>query len=134
MGAFHAYDIRGIYNVDFDKETAYKVGYFLPELLKADKVLVGRDCRVSSPEIHDWLIKGITDAGADVDDIGLSSTPLVYFGTANYGYKASVQITASHNPARLHRLPQEVQGRLFGPEDRLRPFQRHGEPLCQGNI
>ena len=99
MGAFHAYDIRGIYNVDFDKQTAYKIGYFLPELLKADKVLVGRDCRVSSPEIHDYLIKGITDAGSDVDDIGLSSTPLVYFGTANYGYKASVQITASHNPA-----------------------------------
>ena len=37
MGAFHAYDIRGIYNVDFDKTTAYKVGYFLPELLQADK-------------------------------------------------------------------------------------------------
>ena len=83
MGAFHAYDIRGIYNVDFDKDVAYKVGYFLPELLKADKVLVGRDCRLSGQEIHDYLIKGITDAGADVDDIGLSSTPLVYFGTAN---------------------------------------------------
>ena len=62
MGAFHAYDIRGIYNVDFDKNTAYKVGYFLPELLKTDKVLVGRDCRVSSPEVHDYLVKGITDA------------------------------------------------------------------------
>ena len=97
MGAFHAYDIRGIYNTDFDKETAYKVGYFIPGLLSADKVLVGRDCRVSSPEIHDALVKGITDAGADVYDIGLSSTPLVYFGTANYGFKASVQITASHN-------------------------------------
>ena len=104
MGAFHAYDIRGIYNVDFDKQTAYKIGYFLPELLKADKVLVGRDCRVSSPEIHDYLIKGITDAGADVDDIGLSSTPLVYFGTANYGYKASVQITASHNPREYNGM------------------------------
>lgn len=104
MGAFHAYDIRGIYNVDFNKEDAYKVGYFLPELLGADKVLVGRDCRVSSPEIHDYLIKGITDAGADVDDIGLSSTPLVYFGTANYGYKASVQITASHNPAEYNGM------------------------------
>ena len=52
MGAFHAYDIRGIYNVDFDKDTAYKTGYFLPELLGADKVLVGRDCRVSSDEIR----------------------------------------------------------------------------------
>ena len=104
MGAFHAYDIRGIYNVDFDKDTAYKVGYFLPELLEADKVLVGRDARVSSDEIHDYLLKGITDAGADVYDVGLSTTPMVYFGTANYGFKASVQITASHNPAEYNGM------------------------------
>ncbi len=104
MGAFHAYDIRGIYGKDFDRTTAYKVGYFLPELLKADKVLVGRDCRVSSPEIHDALIEGICDAGADVYDIGMSTTPMVYFGTANYGFKASVQITASHNPAEYNGM------------------------------
>jgi len=104
MGAFHAYDIRGIYNVDFDKETAYKVGYFLPELLSADKVLVGRDARVSSDEIHEYLLKGLTDAGADVYDVGLATTPMVYFGTANYGFKASVQITASHNPAEYNGM------------------------------
>ncbi len=104
MGAFHAYDIRGIYNVDFDKDVAYKVGYFLPELLSADKVLVGRDARVSSDEIHEYLVKGITDAGADVYDVGLSTTPMVYFGTANYGFKASVQITASHNPAEYNGM------------------------------
>lgn len=104
MGAFHSYDIRGIYNVDFDKNTVYKVGYFLPKLLNADKVLVGRDCRTSSPEIHDWLLKGITDSGSDVYDIGLSTTPMVYFGTANYGFKASVQITASHNPKEYNGL------------------------------
>ena len=104
MGAFHAYDIRGVYNVDFDKETAYKVGYFLPELLSADKVLVGRDARVSSDEIHEYLLKGITDAGADVYDAGLCTTPMVYFGTAFYGFKASVQITASHNPAEYNGM------------------------------
>ncbi len=104
MGAFHAYDIRGVYNVDFDKDVAYKVGYFLPELLDTDKVLVGRDCRVSSQEIHDYLVKGLTDAGADVYDIGLSTTPMVYFGTANYGFRASVQITASHNPAEYNGM------------------------------
>ena len=104
MGAFHAYDIRGIYNVDFDRDTAYKVGYFLPELLSADKVLVGRDCRVSSDEIHEYLLAGITDAGANVYDIGLSTTPMVYFGTANYGFKASVQITASHNPREYNGM------------------------------
>ena len=104
MGAFHAYDIRGIYGVDFDKNTAYKVGYFIPGLLGAAKVLVGRDCRVSSEEIHDALVEGITDAGADVYDIGLSSTPMVYFGTANYDFPASVQITASHNPAEYNGM------------------------------
>ena len=104
MGAFHAYDIRGIYNVDFNKDTAYKVGYFLPELLSAEKVLVGRDARVSSDEIHEYLIKGITDAGADVYDIGLSTTPMVYYGTAAFGFKASVQITASHNPAEYNGM------------------------------
>lgn len=104
MGAFHAYDIRGVYGVDFDRETAYKVGYFIPSLLGATEVLVGRDCRVSSDEIHDFLVKGITDAGADVCDLGLASTPLVYFGTAAYGFKASVQITASHNPAEYNGM------------------------------
>jgi len=104
MGAFHAYDIRGVYNVDFDKDTVYKTGYFLPELLGTGKVLVGRDCRMSSDEIHEYLLKGITDAGADVYDIGPSTTPMVYFGTANYGFKASVQITASHNPAEYNGM------------------------------
>ena len=112
MGAFHAYDIRGIYNVDFDRDTAYRTGFFLPELLGTDKVLVGRDCRVSSPEIHDYLVKGITDAGADVYDLGLSTTPMVYFGTANYGFKASVQITASHNPARYNGMKVSMENAL----------------------
>ena len=98
MGAFHAYDIRGQFGVDLDGAFAYKVGYFLPELLHTDKVLVGRDMRVSSPELHDNLLRGLTDAGADVYDLGLSSTPLVYYATARHGFKASVQITASHNP------------------------------------
>ena len=104
MGAFHAYDIRGIYGEDFDKTIAYKVGYFIPLLLNADKVVVGRDCRTSSDEIHENLVRGITDAGADVYDLGLSSTPMVYFATANYGFKASVQITASHNPAQYNGM------------------------------
>ena len=104
MGAFHAYDIRGIYNVDFDRETAYKVAYYIPELLGTDKVAVGRDCRVSSDEIHDAVLKGITDAGADVYDLGLTTTPAVYFATANCGFKASIQITASHNGPQYNGL------------------------------
>ena len=97
MGAFHAYDIRGIYNKDFNKDDAYKVGYHLVGLLKTQKVLVGRDVRTSSPEIFEYLCNGITDAGADVYNIGLATTPMVYFSTAKHGFNASVQITASHN-------------------------------------
>lgn len=97
MGAFHAYDIRGVYNKDFDKHDAYKIGYFLVGLLKTNRVLVGRDVRVSSDEIFSYLAKGITDAGADVYDIGLATTPMVYYSSAKYDFNASVQITASHN-------------------------------------
>jgi len=104
MGAFHAYDIRGIYNKDFNKDDAYKIGFFLVGLLKTDKVLVGRDARTSSPEIYDYLTKGITDAGADVYNLGLATTPMVYFATAKHGFNASVQITASHNPREYNGM------------------------------
>jgi phosphomannomutase len=104
MGAFHAYDIRGVYNKDFNKDDAYKIGFHLVELLKTDKVLVGRDARVSSPEVFENLSRGITDAGADVYYIGLSTTPMVYYGTAQHHFNASVQITASHNPREYNGM------------------------------
>lgn len=104
MNAFHAYDIRGIYNEDFNKEDVYAIGYYLPELLHADKVLIGRDVRASSAEIHQFLIQGITDRGADVYDIGLATTPMVYWATAKHHFDASVMITASHNPKQYNGL------------------------------
>ena len=66
MGAFKAYDFRGVFGKDFDLDTVYKFGFFLPSLLKTDKVLVGRDMRVSTPQMFEALANGITDAGADV--------------------------------------------------------------------
>ena len=104
MKAFHAYDIRGIYNVDFNKEDVYRIGYYLPRLLSAEKILVGRDVRTSSPEIFEALCQGITDAGKDVYDLGLCTTPMVYWATAQYGFDASVMITASHNPKEYNGL------------------------------
>lgn len=104
MSAFKAYDIRGIYNQDFNKNDVYRIGYYLPTLLHADKVLVGRDVRVSSPEILQALIEGITDAGADVYNLGLSTTPMVYYFTAKHNFSASVMITASHNPKEYNGL------------------------------
>ncbi|MFW6381036.1 MAG: phosphomannomutase/phosphoglucomutase [Bacillota bacterium] len=104
MEAFKAYDIRGIYNQDFDREDVYKIGYFLPGLLGASKVLVGYDARPSSGEIFEALTRGINDYGADVYSIGLATTPMVYFATAEYGFSASVQITASHNSSEYNGL------------------------------
>ena len=104
MGAFKAYDIRGIYNKDFNKDTVYKVGFFLPTLLECDQIVVGRDVRTTSDEIFEYLCQGITDAGADVWDIGLSTTPMVYFATVHLNVGGSVQITASHNPAKYNGL------------------------------
>lgn len=104
MGAFHAYDIRGIYNQDFNKEDVYKIGYFLPELLKTNKILIGRDVRDSSPEIFEFLCKGITESGADVYNAGLTTTPMIYWATANYNFEASVMITASHNPKEYNGM------------------------------
>jgi phosphomannomutase len=104
MRAFKAYDIRGIYNKDFNKEDVYKIGFFLPQILNTKKVLVGRDVRESSPEILEYLTKGITDAGADLHFAGLSTTPMIYWATAKFGFEASVMITASHNPAEYNGL------------------------------
>lgn len=113
MKAFKAYDIRGVYGKDFTKEDVYKIGFFLPQVLQTDKILVGRDVRLSSPEIFESLSQGITDAGADVCNAGLSTTSMIYWTTARFGFDASVMITASHNPASHNGL--KVSGRKAKP-------------------
>ena len=104
MKAFKAYDIRGEWGTDLNEDIAYRIGYFLPDILDTDTFLVGRDMRLSSDSMFDALTRGLTDRGRNVDSIGLSTTPLVYWSTAKYGYNASVQITASHNPKNHNGL------------------------------
>jgi phosphomannomutase len=104
MGVFKSYDIRGIYGTDWNADVALHIGLRLPALLGARTIGVGRDARLSSGEIFAALTKGITQAGADVADIGLCDTPAVYFATAFYGLDGSVMITASHNPPQYNGL------------------------------
>ena len=104
MKAFKAYDIRGEWGTDLNENIAYRIGYFLPDILDTDTYLVGRDMRLSSDTMFEALTKGLTDRGKNVDAIGLSTTPLVYWSTAKYGYGASIQITASHNPKHHNGL------------------------------
>ena len=97
MGIFKAYDIRGVYGVDLDEDKAYKIGRAYVKFANPGKVVVGRDCRVHSEPLFKALAEGITQAGADVIDIGMVSTPMSYFANGILGAGGSVMITASHN-------------------------------------
>ena len=90
--------MRGTFGVDFDLDTVYKVGLALPKVVKGKRWLVGRDCRTTSDAVHDALVKGLSKSGAEVSDLGLCTTPMVYYFTAADGFDGSVMITASHNP------------------------------------
>ena len=98
MGFFKAYDMRGTFGVDFDLELVEKVGYFLPSVVKGDRWLIGRDCRTTSPAVHAAFVSGLAKAGVEVSDLGLCTTPMVYYYTAKMGFDGSAMITASHNP------------------------------------
>ena len=104
MGAFKAYDIRGVWGEDITKELVYKIGFFLPKLLGTRQILVGRDVRLSSDDMFKALSNGIMDSGSDVLSLGVASTPMVYFSTVFFKVGGSVQITASHNPAKYNGL------------------------------
>jgi len=104
MGIFKAYDVRGIYPEQLNEEIAYKIGRAFVEFLKCKNVVIGRDMRLSSDSLFKAITDGITDQGADVIDIGLSTTPMFYFAVANSGFESGIMITASHNPKQWNGL------------------------------
>jgi len=100
---FKAYDIRGIYPDQLNEDIAYKIGNAYVNFIKPPgKVAVGMDVRKSSPQIKEAVISGITDAGANVVDIGEVSTEEFYFSVGNYGLGGGLMVTASHNPAEYN--------------------------------
>ena len=112
MGFFKAYDMRGTFGVDFDLDTVYRVGRELPGVIDAKRFLVGRDCRQTSPQVASVLMAGLAEGGAEVSDLGLATTPMVYFFTAEDDFDASVMITASHNPPTDNGLKVSKRGAL----------------------
>ena len=101
---FKAYDIRGTYPDQLDDQTAYAVGLGLATLLKPKRAVIGHDMRVSSEALNSAVIKGLTEGGANVDNIGLVSTDGMYFAVGKYGYDCGVMITASHNPPQYNGM------------------------------
>lgn len=97
---FKAYDIRGNYPDQIDEKTANLLGKGLVSFLDKENpnIIVGRDGRLSSPALSQNLIEGILESGGNVTDIGLSTSPMLYWATAFYGFDGGVEVTASHNP------------------------------------
>ncbi len=95
---FKAYDLRGRIPTELNEDVAYRVGRGYAEFLKPQRVVVGRDIRLSSAGLTDALCRGLNDGGADVYDIGICGTEGVYFATFDGGYDGGIMVTASHNP------------------------------------
>ncbi|MEK7458548.1 MAG: phosphomannomutase/phosphoglucomutase, partial [Patescibacteria group bacterium] len=96
-GIFKSYDIRGVYEKDLFDETAEVIGKAFAKILSPTAVVVGRDVRVSSPNLHTQIISGLTTVGVNVVDIGMVSTDMYYFACQKKQLPG-IMVTASHNP------------------------------------
>jgi len=98
---FREYDIRGVVEKDFPEDFVVNLGKALGTYYRrnnASKISLGRDCRLSSPSLRDWLLEGLMSAGCEVIDTGLGPTPLLYFSLFHFSVEGGVMITGSHNP------------------------------------
>jgi phosphomannomutase len=100
---FKAYDVRGVVPDELDADLARLIGAAFATWSGAPEILVGRDCRVSSPELAAALTEGATSLGVDVVDLGLASTDLLYFASGSLN-RPGIMITASHNPKEYNGL------------------------------
>ncbi|MCK4909624.1 MAG: phosphomannomutase/phosphoglucomutase, partial [Planctomycetes bacterium] len=102
MTIFKAYDIRGKYPEQLDESKAQAIGWATAKFLKAKKMVVGRDARVSSDPLFHSLAAGLNEAGAEVTDIGQVTTPMSYFACGFHEFDGSIMVTASHNPGNYN--------------------------------
>ena len=101
---FKSYDIRGVYEKEFTDQDAYAIGFSSAEILNFKKVAVGRDARKSGSSLMQELIQGLRDAGCDVIDIGMITTPMLYFSSWHLDVDGALCVTASHNPAEYNGI------------------------------
>jgi phosphomannomutase len=136
--AFKAYDVRGIYPSELDEAGAYAVGRAYVEQFEPRKIAVGRDMRVSSASMARAVIRGASDAGSEVVDIGMIGTEMLYFGVGELDADGGVMVTASHNPkdytgmkiVRRGALPVGGDSGLLDIRDRA---QRIDAPESEGD-
>src|SRR3954470_15219785 len=135
-----AYDVRGIYPDDLDEDGAYAIGRAYVEQFEPRRIAVARDMRLSSPTMANAGIEGAADGGADVVDIGMAGTEMLYFTVGELGLDGGVMVTASHNPkeytgmkiVRRGALPVGSEWGLY--EVRDRAVKGEWRDATRGNI
>lgn len=134
---FKAYDVRGLYPAELDEDGAYAIGRAYVEEFEPKAIAVGRDMRLSSPALTAAVVRGASEAGADVVDVGLIGTEMLYYAVGALGLDGGVTVTASHNPkeytgmkiVRRGALPVGGDSGLLNIRDRaLRGFDAPGSP------
>ena len=138
---FHAYDIRGIYGENLTDDVAYRIGRAAAQYLQVPEIAVGRDMRLSSPQLAAALIRGITDQGVNATDLGMTTTDGLYFAVGKFDFPAGVMITASHNPAqyngmkfcRAQAFPISLESGLSDIRD-LAVSGKFAEPASKGQV
>jgi phosphomannomutase len=109
---FKAYDVRGLYPSQLDEDGAYRIARAYVEHFEPRTVAIGRDMRVSSPSMAAAAIEGAADGGADVLDLGLVGTEMVYFAVGELALDGGICVTASHNPAEYTGMKVVRRGAL----------------------
>ena len=126
---FRAYDIRGITTRTLTADVVYWIGRAFAAQAQSEqqtRVAVGRDGRHSSVELKDALVRGLTEGGADVLDIGEIPTPVLYFATHALDTGTGIMITGSHNPPEYNGLKMMIAGVTLA-EDRIQELRRRIE-------
>jgi phosphomannomutase len=109
---FKAYDVRGIYPTELDEDGAYSIGRAYVEQFEPKRIAVGRDMRLSSPSVAEAVMRGAAAAGAEVQDVGMVGTEMIYFAVGELSIDGAVAVTASHNPKEYTGLKIVRRGAL----------------------
>jgi len=137
MEIFRDYDIRGEFPKDLNEEVIYKIGRCLVKMFEAKNMVIGMDVSLNSPKIRESLIKAVTDSGADVVDLGLAGTDVLYFAGGFYNFDSGVEITASHAAGHLSGMKivgarAKPFGKGFGMEDLKKNYGDYkNEPISK---
>ena len=141
---FRAYDIRGVFGVDFTPNDFYRIARAFAVHFQPKTIAVGYDVRESSPQLWQKVVEGLIDSGVDVLNLGRISTDMLYFAVAHYRTDGGIIISASHNPAAYngmklvgrHATPISSDTGLYDLRDTIASeilFQKRKMP-CRGSL